>query len=34
MGNDARKHLVVAFYDRSVHKKTEIGLEFEFQEEI
>ena len=34
MANDASEHLVVAFYDRSAHKKTEIGLEYEFEEKI
>ena len=34
MANDASEHLVGAFYDRSVHKKTEIGLKFEFEEKI
>ena len=32
MENDASEHLVVAFHDRSVHKKTE--GQFEFEEEI
>ena len=34
MANDASEHLVVAFYDRSENKKTEIGVEFEFEEKI
>ena len=34
MENDVSEHSVVAFRDRSVHKKTEGQLEFEFAEEI
>ena len=38
MANDAQVsmhlHVVVAFYIRSLHKKMEVGLEFEFEEEM
>ena len=34
MANNASEHLVAAFHDRFVNKKTEAGLEFKFEEEI